>query len=184
MQSTKWELYEYQRSRSVIDLGPNYLHSIFLNFFSSKTADFNISSAIRWAIQDQWSSGFIFSVYDIKGTPLSHICKTTIIIKLYYHDYSLWKDSMSLFTVCTFDPGLYGTKAWKIEFLLYYFALERSAPGNRTMVSSALYVTPVSGARHRRFQCMHPEQTSSRTLHNSGKKSIRRIGKYQFKKSL
>ena len=54
----KWELYEYQRSRSVIDLGPNHLHSIFLNFFSSITADFNISSAIRWVIQDQWSSGF------------------------------------------------------------------------------------------------------------------------------
>ena len=58
MQSTKWELYEYQSSRSVIDLGPNHLHSIFLNFFSSITADFNISSAIRWAIQNQWSSGF------------------------------------------------------------------------------------------------------------------------------
>ena len=57
MQTTKWELYEYQRSRSVIDLGPNHLHSIFLNFFSSVTADFNTSSAIRWAIQDQWSSG-------------------------------------------------------------------------------------------------------------------------------
>ena len=57
MQSTKWELYEYQRSRSGIDLGPNHLHSIFLNYFSSVTADFNISSAIRWAIQDQWSSG-------------------------------------------------------------------------------------------------------------------------------
>ena len=28
------------------------------NFFSSITADFNISSALRWAIQDQWSSGF------------------------------------------------------------------------------------------------------------------------------
>ena len=36
----------------------NHLHSIFLNFFSSITADFNISSAIRWAIQDQWSSGY------------------------------------------------------------------------------------------------------------------------------
>ena len=59
MQTTKWELYEYQRSRSVIDLGPNHLHSIFLNFFSSITADFNTSSAIRWAIQDQWSSGLI-----------------------------------------------------------------------------------------------------------------------------
>ena len=45
--------------KSVIDLGPNHLHSIFLNFFSSITTHFNISSAIRWAIQDQWSSGFI-----------------------------------------------------------------------------------------------------------------------------
>ena len=27
-------------------------------FFSSITTDFNISSAFRWAIQDQWSSGF------------------------------------------------------------------------------------------------------------------------------
>ena len=28
-----------------------------LNVFTSITADFNISSTIRWAIQDQWSSG-------------------------------------------------------------------------------------------------------------------------------
>ena len=33
----------------------------FLNFFSSITADFNISSALRWALQDQWSSGFFSS---------------------------------------------------------------------------------------------------------------------------
>ena len=37
------KLYEYQRSRSFIDLGPNHSDSIFLNFFSSITADFNIS---------------------------------------------------------------------------------------------------------------------------------------------
>ena len=30
-------LYEYQRSRSFIDLGPNHSDSIFLNFFSSIT---------------------------------------------------------------------------------------------------------------------------------------------------
>ena len=29
-----------------------------LNFFSSITSDFNISSAHRWVIQDQWASGF------------------------------------------------------------------------------------------------------------------------------
>ena len=41
------KLYEYQRSRSFIDLVPNHSDSIFLNFFSSISADFNISSAHR-----------------------------------------------------------------------------------------------------------------------------------------
>ena len=53
------KLYEYQRSRSFIDFGPNHSDSIFLNFFSSIIAYFNISSALRWAIQDQWSSGYL-----------------------------------------------------------------------------------------------------------------------------
>ena len=41
------KLYEYQRSRSFIDLGPKHSDSIFVNFFSSIAADFNISSALR-----------------------------------------------------------------------------------------------------------------------------------------
>ena len=53
------KLYEYQRWRSFIDPGPNHSDSIFSNFFSSINPDFNISSALRWAIQDQWSSGFL-----------------------------------------------------------------------------------------------------------------------------
>ena len=49
------------------NFGPNGLSAptqgLCLNFFSSITTDFNISSALRWAIQDQWSSGFsIFQV--------------------------------------------------------------------------------------------------------------------------
>ena len=48
------KLYEYQRRQ-----GPNHSDPIFLNFFSSITADFNISSALRSAIQDQWSSGLL-----------------------------------------------------------------------------------------------------------------------------
>ena len=40
-------LYEYQRSRSFIDLDPNHSDSIFLKFSSSITADFNISSVLR-----------------------------------------------------------------------------------------------------------------------------------------
>ena len=38
------KLYEYQRSRSFFDLVPNHSDSMFLNFFSSITADFNILS--------------------------------------------------------------------------------------------------------------------------------------------
>ena len=45
------------------NFGPNGLPAptlgLCLNFFSSVTADFNISSALRWAIQDQWSSGLL-----------------------------------------------------------------------------------------------------------------------------
>ena len=41
------KLYEYQRSRSFFDLGPSHSDPIFLIFFSSVTADFNISSALR-----------------------------------------------------------------------------------------------------------------------------------------
>ena len=43
----KESLYEYHRSRSFIDLGPNHTDSIFLNFFTSITTDLNISSAFR-----------------------------------------------------------------------------------------------------------------------------------------
>ena len=55
------KLYEYQRSRSFIDPGPRHSDSVFLNFFSTITTYFNISSALRWAIQDQWSSGLWIS---------------------------------------------------------------------------------------------------------------------------
>ena len=41
------KLYEYQRSRSFIDLGRNHSDSIFLILFSSVSANFNISSALR-----------------------------------------------------------------------------------------------------------------------------------------
>ena len=43
------KLYDYKRSRSFINFGRNHSDSIFfkiLNFFSSVTADFNISSAL------------------------------------------------------------------------------------------------------------------------------------------
>ena len=46
------KLYKYQRSRSFTDLDPNHSDSIFSIFFSSLTADFNISSAFWfWVCQ-------------------------------------------------------------------------------------------------------------------------------------
>ena len=41
------KFYEYQTSMLFIDLGPNHSDSVFLIFFSSVIADFNISSALR-----------------------------------------------------------------------------------------------------------------------------------------
>ena len=52
--------YLYQRSMSFFDLGPNHSDSKYLTFFSSITFDFNISSALTCAIQNQWSSVFFF----------------------------------------------------------------------------------------------------------------------------
>ena len=47
-----------------------------INFFSAITADFNKSSSLRWAIQDQWSSGLILFYYSpaLKKWGLYWIC--------------------------------------------------------------------------------------------------------------
>ena len=48
------------------NFGPNGLSApaqgLCLNIFSSITVDLNVSSTIRWAIQDQWSSGLLLTV--------------------------------------------------------------------------------------------------------------------------
>ena len=71
------KIYEYQRSRYFIDLGPNHSDSIFLNFFSSMTADFNISSALRWATQDQRFSGFFLQDETLRGNSDQVLKKST-----------------------------------------------------------------------------------------------------------
>ena len=48
------KLYEYQRSRSFIDLGPNLSDSIFLNFFSSITT--RLIEA-KFHVQPRWDGG-------------------------------------------------------------------------------------------------------------------------------
>ena len=83
------KLYEYQTSRSFTDLGPNHSDSIFLNVFSSIIADFNISWVLKWAIEDQWSSGCYYYYYYTKcqikyiarPTPTSNItCFTFAVV--------------------------------------------------------------------------------------------------------
>ena len=48
------KLYEYQRSRSLIDLGPNLSDSIFLNFFSSITT--RLLEA-KFHVEPPWDGG-------------------------------------------------------------------------------------------------------------------------------
>ena len=49
------------------NFGPNGLcapaQRLCLNFFSLITTDFNISSALRWAIQAQWTSGSLIALH-------------------------------------------------------------------------------------------------------------------------
>ena len=48
------KLYEYQRSRSLIDLGPNHSDSIFLNFFSSITTR---PPEAKFHVEPAWDGG-------------------------------------------------------------------------------------------------------------------------------
>ena len=48
------KLYEYQRSKSFIDLGPNHSDSIFLNFFSSITT-WPIQA--KFYVESPWDEG-------------------------------------------------------------------------------------------------------------------------------
>ena len=56
MQSTKLvhEPFEYQRSRSLTDLGPNLSDSIFLNFFSSITTN---PIEAKFHVEPPWNRG-------------------------------------------------------------------------------------------------------------------------------
>ena len=84
------KLYEYQRSRSFIDLDPNHSDSIFLNIFSSITADFNISAALRWAIQNQWSSGLGINWVGW----LEHLAVSFRMLRCWWHLHQ-WRHSQS-----------------------------------------------------------------------------------------
>ena len=52
------KLYEYQRSMSFIDLGPNHSYSIFLNFFSSIT-----TWPIEFYVESSWDEGSFFKLF-------------------------------------------------------------------------------------------------------------------------
>ena len=68
MQSTRW-IHEALWVTKVKVLHWHWSKLPRVNIFKlllPKNADFNISSALRWAIQDQWSSGFLFGT-DTEG---------------------------------------------------------------------------------------------------------------------
>ena len=48
------KLYQYQRSRSLIDLGPNHTDSVFLNFFSSITTR---QIEAKFYVESSWDEG-------------------------------------------------------------------------------------------------------------------------------
>ena len=48
------KIYEYQRSKSLIDLGPNLSDSISLNFFSSKTTR---PMEAKFLVEPPWDGG-------------------------------------------------------------------------------------------------------------------------------
>ena len=48
------KLYEYQRTRSFIDLDPNHSDSIFLNFFSSVTTS---QIEAKFYVESPWDEG-------------------------------------------------------------------------------------------------------------------------------
>ena len=48
------KLYEYQRSKSFIDFGPNHSNSVFLNFFSSITTR---PIEAKFQVEPPWNSG-------------------------------------------------------------------------------------------------------------------------------
>ena len=66
MQSAQMNMWSFMSTKGQghsLTLVQNTQIQYFLNFFFSITADFNISSALRWAIQDQWSFGSVISEF-------------------------------------------------------------------------------------------------------------------------
>ena len=63
-QSTKistWSFMSIKGQGHSLILGQFNRIQYFQLLFLKVTADFNISSALRWAIKDQWSSGYLFT---------------------------------------------------------------------------------------------------------------------------
>ena len=93
--------------------GPNGLSApaqrLCLNFFSAITADFNISSALRWAIQDQWSSVF-FEYPKI----FFHVCGILIQNFLLTAVVSAWLEMLVLQTL---DHGVIGSNLTEDKIL-------------------------------------------------------------------
>ena len=72
-------LYEYQRSRSFIDLDPNHSDSIFLNFFSSITA---WPIAAKFYVESPWNERT--ALIKLINDWLSHIDKGNIVGAIFF----------------------------------------------------------------------------------------------------
>ena len=100
------------------NFGPNGLSAsaqgLCLNFFSS-IKDFNISSALRWAIQDQWSSGSV-SLQSMDSHRIPHeapaemhinikiaipVIFMTLHLSHFYDSLLQWFDNMILQKACS-----------------------------------------------------------------------------------
>ena len=56
------KLYEYHRSRSLIDLGPNLSYSIFLKFFSSITTG---PIEVKFHVEPPWDEGIYIVFFEL-----------------------------------------------------------------------------------------------------------------------
>ena len=150
------KLYEYKRSRSFIDLSPDHSYSVFLIFFSSVTADFNIPSALRWAIQDQWSSGFVgfIMVWLICcNDPVSGPDKGLRSVCIFWmHNYSMVKPRCSMFRIHVITATLMVVWIFKICYDFYIHSILFTAFSSRISLHLARYWSSLTASDGWGFQ--------------------------------
>ena len=115
------------------NFGPNGLSTpaqwLCLNFFSSLNADFDISSALRWAIQDQWSSGFscCYHVIHISCNKTLLWAQNALILRMKHNERPYAKLLWSLFNLWAYFGCWWNTlqiTSFRAIFLLFVYILK------------------------------------------------------------